>query len=198
MKKIGLGIVFFLFVSGSDAVAQASLVFRDASGVHMGALVRPLDSEPSAIELMTDDGYLMVVSSANGFAGLNPVLDAGNAFDTYFTEPNCQGNGYFEATSNWMLYRGGQVIQTVPGGSMYRIPWGAAIEITAQSWAPALEPLCSPSSAVVMAVQPEFVPDSYGATVSQFGSLFQQPFVTSIERPNVISCNGFESCPTTN
>ena len=175
--------------------------FFDANQVRMGTLVRPVSAESENLELMTHDGYLITVSTALGAVG----APTGSMPDTLlFTGTDCTGSAYFAIKNDWMRSRDGQIIRIGPlPGDLFRIEWGQSEAIEAYSMLAFFEPQCIPLEEPLL--EPEAVlatsvtPGVYGIslieTESGFVRGFQPPFTTSVDKPNIISCNGFESCP---
>ena len=200
-------IASLLLLSSGSGLAQNSLTFYDADNTRMGTLVRPVASETQIIELMTEDGYLMQIGT-----DLGVVMSSSETSTLWYTTEDCTGTVYLEANSNWLKYRGGDqltqggqllIIGPTIDGLLARIPWGASTSIDAASTINLFEPLCGQLDSLknipeaVAITNPH--PSVYGMKYIDPGFWgYVPPFTAYVEEPDLISCSGFESCPTTN
>jgi hypothetical protein len=198
MKRVILA--FLLLAATGSCFAQSDLVLHDADGDRMGVFSYATGSSSREIVLSTHDGYLIQIEPIDG------ALAQGELSDLFYISNDCSGQGYIQlsgSTSGWLAERGGHIVQL--GARRSPTPFYVRVE-----WTPPEGPIFTAKSYQnaqgCYAVHrtnfqgvpaTEVNPTAYG--IKQRADLswgFKLPFTTSVERPDNIFCNGFESCPT--
>lgn len=197
MKAMAL---FVLIVIPTTSIAQTGIVFYDFNGARIGELLRPHGPLDKFIEVLTSDNYLMTVDVTNGAV----TTEEGFVPSTFYVETELCNNGgkWFlrieVTTPDWVHSRGGKIIPIAAEGGFVQVEWGRSAPITAQ-WEIVLDPgFCvvpdgnTTFSAVAVTV---FKAEQRGIHLNNNGVWgFKTPFTVKFERPDTISCNGFESC----
>lgn len=201
-------IVMVLVFFSSSCLAQSTLAFFNADGQRMGTIVRPVGQQSEDLELMSADGYLFQVDTQEGYL----IKPPGNFLPEtlYWTNDDCTGRSFVVGEDDYILYRGGQILSIgPPDGFLVAVAWGQAGTMQALSSQSLLEPVCqaAPSALKVLnAVEVTTInPSAIGASLIELGEFpgffvwgFKPPFDARVEKSNIISCSGFESCPAVN
>ena len=183
-----------LSVAGSS-FAQQTLFVHDADGARLGEAIEGLAS--TSILVLTNDGYIMRIDVNSG-----KFYNFGLSGFRYISN-NCSGQAYVSGnTTAAPGVVGGQIVSVENAAltpTFARIEWFPthhSIYALSSGKPGACNPLDSFLSHVVAATPVE--PATYN--IKQIGAAdewgFKKPFSMLREKPDVIFCNGYESCPT--
>jgi len=203
-----LFIVLFLVALVFEARADVTLSFADSDGDRIGTLVQTIGPN---IQLLTDDGYLIIVNQSNGT--LYPIAELSPMFFIYELN-NCTGQAYFylQPGEDGFDY-GGHIIQVgryfdqsgsydLASKGFGRVEWGAMpVKMTVKSY---LNPLstdgCLPGGQEQSDALPITEIDRTAYGIDQIDNELQGyklPLsVTVSNTHDAVFCSGFEGCPT--
>jgi hypothetical protein len=187
--------VIFLFVFSCACFAQASLVLKNTDGKTVGWLLGKSKGSYE-YQYLTPDGYIL---SINGIGALTSGINT--QFSELLYESNdCQGEPRIRATE--LGYEGlGEIVQI---GNLFsplfaRLPYAANPIIRTIRSAKAPPGVCTalgaPEDLVIWIRVLEVDPLTYGITEDQISRWRVSIGSQEVQRPDIILCDGFESCP---
>ena len=189
-----LSVIIFLLIS-SSSFAQASLALINADGKTVGWLLGKSEGLYE-YQYLTPDGFIL---SINGIGALTSGLNQEFSELLYGLE-NCEGEPRILATE--LAHEGlGEIVQI---GDLFsplfvRLPHASnpiPREIKSAK-KPSGECLNqTPSTLLIWINVVEVDPLAYGITADQIDRWRVDIGSREVQRPEVISCDGFENCPT--
>jgi hypothetical protein len=210
-EGIGMQSLRVLFLVGLVFQAQADVTisFADSDGDPIGTLVQTIGPN---IQLLTDDGYLVIVNQSNGT--LHPIARI-SPWMFFYESNNCTGQAYVSLPDPERFYYGGQIIQVghITGDSPQddlaskgfgRVEWGTMpIDVSGKSYLnPATTDGCvalekgeeSPGAIPIT----EIDRTEYGIDLIDKGMQgYKPPLSRTVSNTHdAVFCSSFESCPT--
>ncbi|MFC1797007.1 hypothetical protein ACFL1V_07925 [Pseudomonadota bacterium] len=206
MKKII--VVIMLVMSSSLVIAQSNLVLYDADGDRIGTLIDIDYTENGYLYLAyTDDGYFVEF-----FANTGKIPGQVSPHQLFYQSNDCSGQPFAQSIvyRNSLSYldviRGGEILPHLPGNSVMnpayvKLNWGkpewssGKVPVHYQSWE---SQDCVGETGEIEGWPVEKIDYLlYGiSNLPGGGSGFNPPITATVEKSELISCDGFESCPT--
>ncbi|MFC1797008.1 hypothetical protein ACFL1V_07930 [Pseudomonadota bacterium] len=177
--------------------AQFTPMVYDANGDEVGVLIFQSDMWANDIGILRSDGITMYVSQRYG-DGLAYLF-----FYPYFQSDDCTGPAFIEVNHYWHTPTMIRIPSNSPPGDVAllpRVPSRKDVEINSATSPSGCSNYSTPEVRNVIPLSDYIVddPSNYGLVISPTSNEWALPSPITIEavKPDVISCNGFESCPT--